>query len=154
LQAPGARAWRALAERGFARPSDDRVLAPKPDDLERSVARPSVQERRKAKASQASPRLLGPAQRPTHSRAAVEAVTRGRRTHAPRPRWMPSVHSPQYRDRSGSATIVAGLQCAASAREPPSSPKHSFNPPRAVAPLPALDQENPTLPRPARTRAL
>src|SRR3984885_11412997 len=30
LQAPGARAWRALAERGFARPSDDRVLAPNP----------------------------------------------------------------------------------------------------------------------------
>jgi hypothetical protein len=110
----------------------------------RNGARPS--------SSQASPRLLGPAQRPTHSRATVEAVTRGRRTHAPRARWMPSVHSPQYRDRLGSATIVAGLRCAASAREPPSSPKHSFNPPRAVAPLPALNQEH--YASPARTRAL
>ena len=52
----------------------------------------------------------------------------------------------------GSATIVAGLRCAASAREPPSSPKHSFNPPRAVAPLPALDHE--PYASPARTRAL
>jgi hypothetical protein len=81
--------------------------------------------------SQASPCILGPAQRLTHHcRAAVEAVTRGRRRHAAPPRWTPSVHSPQYRGRLGSATIVASLRSAASASEPPSPPKHSFNPTR------------------------
>lgn len=126
------------------------VLAQNPDDLERSVARPSVQERRKAKLKPGKPgRLLGPG--PTHFRAAVEAVTLRRRRHARRPRWiLPSTR------RSiaivGSVTIVASLRCAASAREPPSSPKHSFNPPRTVAPLPALDHE--PYASPARTRAL
>src|ERR1700689_1832464 len=49
LQAPSARAWRALLEPGFARPSDDRFWRRTQTTSSAASRRPSVQERRKAK---------------------------------------------------------------------------------------------------------
>jgi hypothetical protein len=115
-------------------------------------SRPSVQERRKAKLKPGKPAPPGPSAKTCAFQGRGRGCDSWKAKTRPRPRWMPSVHSPQYRDRLGSATIVAGLRCAASAREPPSSPKHRFNPPRAVATLPALDQE--PYASPARTRTL
>jgi len=151
MQAPGARAWRALVERGFARPSDDRVLAPNPDDLERSVARPSVQERRKAKLKPGKPTSTGP-------RAKTYALPRrGRGCDSWKAKTRPTTAMDASRPLAAVSRSIGfrdhsrGLRCAASAREPPSSPKRNFNPLRTAAPLPRSIR-NPTLPRPARAR--